>query len=161
MPSSRSRNAPARPQQAGRTVFRRSERFPRKQPVDLSSQSSAIADGSTVGPPDCEPQARARVLGCEFDPVRLDEAVALCERVIDARATAQHMSINVAKLMAMREDKSLRDSVARCELITADGQPLVWVSASSAIRCPSELPGLISCMAYWGALPPGDSASTF
>src|ERR1700730_6984694 len=68
---------------------------------------------------------RVSVLGCELDRVDLDQAVALCDRVIRSRSFAQHMSVNVAKLGAMRADDQLRDSVARSELVAADGQGVV------------------------------------
>ena len=47
---------------------------------------------------------RAKVLGCDIDRVDLARALAFCEDVIRSRGFAQHMAINVAKLVAMRKD---------------------------------------------------------
>lgn len=89
-----------------------------------------------------ELSARARVLGCEIDRITIDQAVAICEHVIEERGSAQHVAVNVAKLMAMREDKQLRDSVMQCELITADGQPVIWASRLLGDPLPERVAGI-------------------
>ncbi len=63
------------------------------------------------------------MLGCPIDRVDLEESLAYCETVINQRGFAQHMAINVAKLVTMNQDERLRASIERCELVTADGQP--------------------------------------
>lgn len=73
-------------------------------------------------------EARAEVLGCRIDSLDLEQTLAVCEEVIATRSYAQHMSINVAKLMALRTDAELRAGVEDAELVTADGQPIVWAS---------------------------------
>lgn len=85
---------------------------------------------------------RVDVLGCAVDRVTLDEAVAYCDRVIRSRGFAQHMAVNAAKLMAMREDDELRDSINRCELITADGQSIVWAARLLGNPLPCRVPGI-------------------
>jgi len=87
-------------------------------------------------------RTRAQVLGCGIDRVDLQESVAYCEAVIDARGFAQHMAINVAKLVAMRSDPQLRHGVETCELITADGQPVVWASRLLRDPLPERVPGI-------------------
>jgi N-acetylglucosaminyldiphosphoundecaprenol N-acetyl-beta-D-mannosaminyltransferase len=82
------------------------------------------------------------VCGCEIDRVRLDEAVAVCEDAIKSRRFVQHMAINVAKLMAMRHDQRLRDGIAQCELVTADGQPVVWASRLLGDPLPCRVAGI-------------------
>ena len=39
-----------------------------------------------------------------------------------------HVVVNAAKLVNMRKDKQLRESVVNCDIINADGQSLVWAS---------------------------------
>jgi N-acetylglucosaminyldiphosphoundecaprenol N-acetyl-beta-D-mannosaminyltransferase len=85
---------------------------------------------------------RARVLGCAVDRVDLEECLAYCDAVIHGRGFAQHMAINVAKLVAMRHDDALRESVERCELITADGQPIVWASRLLGDPLPCRVAGI-------------------
>ncbi len=85
---------------------------------------------------------RARVMGCEIDRVTLDETLAICDSVIASRGFAQHMAINVAKLVSMQDDDPLRESVARCELVTADGQPIVWASRLLGDPLPTRVAGI-------------------
>ena len=85
---------------------------------------------------------RARVLGCSIDRVDLEESLAYCEGVIDTRGFAQHMAINVAKLVTMKRDEQLRESIERCQLITADGQPIVWASRLLGDALPCRVTGI-------------------
>jgi N-acetylglucosaminyldiphosphoundecaprenol N-acetyl-beta-D-mannosaminyltransferase len=88
------------------------------------------------------PSERSQILGCRIDRVNLDQAVAVCEEAIASRGFAQHMAINVSKLMALRADEHLRESVERCELVTADGQPIVWASRLLHDPLPSRVTGI-------------------
>ena len=85
---------------------------------------------------------RADVLGCPLDRVNLEEALRYCESVIRTRGFAQHMAINAAKLVAMQDDAELRASVDQCELITADGQSLVWASQLLGDPLPCRVTGI-------------------
>lgn len=77
---------------------------------------------------------RAEILACEIDRVDLAGALARCEESIASRRYVQHMAINAAKLVAMRDDAELARVVRGCELVTADGQAVVW--ASRVLRDP-------------------------
>lgn len=85
---------------------------------------------------------RATVLDCDIDRVDLDEALTRCEAAIESHHFVQHMAINVAKLVAMRDDARLRESVARCELVTADGQGVVWASRMLHDALPERVTGI-------------------
>lgn len=85
---------------------------------------------------------RSQIMGCRIDRVDLDQALRICDEVIARRGFAQHMAINVAKLMALRGDEQLRESVERCELVTADGQPIVWASRLLNDPLPSRVTGI-------------------
>jgi UDP-N-acetylglucosamine 2-epimerase (non-hydrolysing) len=85
---------------------------------------------------------RAQLLGTAIDRLEMDEVVARCERSIDARAPIQHVAVNAAKVVAMQQDQSLRRIVNRCELITADGQSVVWASHLLGDPLPSRVTGI-------------------
>jgi N-acetylglucosaminyldiphosphoundecaprenol N-acetyl-beta-D-mannosaminyltransferase len=85
---------------------------------------------------------RATVLGCAIDRVDLARAVAFCDDVIQSHGFAQHMAINAAKLVAMRKDEQLRLGISRCELVTADGQPVVWASRLLGDPLPMRVAGI-------------------
>jgi N-acetylglucosaminyldiphosphoundecaprenol N-acetyl-beta-D-mannosaminyltransferase len=101
--------------------------------VRVDQNDRAFANGGRV---------RAQVLGCRIDRVDLEQAVSLCEEAIRVGRFTQHMSINVAKLVAMRTDDELRRGVERCELVTADGQPVVWASRLLGDPLPMRVAGI-------------------
>jgi N-acetylglucosaminyldiphosphoundecaprenol N-acetyl-beta-D-mannosaminyltransferase len=82
------------------------------------------------------------LLGSPLDVVDMDQAVARCREAIDNRGYLQHMSVNASKLVAMREDDLLRDSVLACDLITADGQSVVWAARALGARLPERVAGI-------------------
>lgn len=84
---------------------------------------------------------RAVVLGCAIDRIELDEAVRLCEGYIDSRTPAQNVAINAAKLVALQREPELREIVNRCELVTADGVPIVWASRLLGDPLPGRVNG--------------------
>ncbi len=111
-------------------------RAPRRRRDAKSSDQARFA---TLRPASLD---RADVLGCRIDRVGFDEALAICERAIRSRRFAQHMSINAAKIVAMRADDTLRANIEQCELITADGQPVVWASKILHDPLPARVTGI-------------------
>ena len=91
---------------------------------------------------ECETAERARVLGCEIDRVDFEHALHICEQAIESRHFVQHMAVNAAKLVTMRHDEALRRSVTGCDLITADGQSIVWASRLLGDPLPERVAGI-------------------
>jgi len=58
----------------------------------------------------------------------LDETVARIVELIRAGPTHQHAVVNVDKLVKFQRDPELRAALLDCDLITADGQAVVWAS---------------------------------
>ena len=85
---------------------------------------------------------RAEVLGCEIDRIDMAEAARRCDGYVRTRAGAQHMAVNAAKIVAMRHDAALRGLVDACELITADGQAVVWASRLLGDPLPVRVAGI-------------------
>jgi N-acetylglucosaminyldiphosphoundecaprenol N-acetyl-beta-D-mannosaminyltransferase len=104
----------------------------------VEDPTSAVA--AAVFPACSKP--RVNVLGCAIDRVDLEQAVAWCERLIHHRGFGQHMSINAAKLVALRDDDYLRRSVEQCQLVTADGQSVVWASRLLGDPLPCRVAGI-------------------
>jgi N-acetylglucosaminyldiphosphoundecaprenol N-acetyl-beta-D-mannosaminyltransferase len=61
---------------------------------------------------------------------------------VDTGSYCQHMAINAAKLVALRRDAGLRDVVSRCQLVTADGQAVVWASRLLGDPVPERVTGI-------------------
>jgi N-acetylglucosaminyldiphosphoundecaprenol N-acetyl-beta-D-mannosaminyltransferase len=91
---------------------------------------------------------RANVLGCEIDRLDMDQTIQVCERAVLKREQVQHVAINAAKLVAMQSDPALREIIARCELVTADGQSVVWASRLLGDPLPCRVAGvdLMHCL---------------
>jgi N-acetylglucosaminyldiphosphoundecaprenol N-acetyl-beta-D-mannosaminyltransferase len=84
---------------------------------------------------------RARFLGLEIDRLDMDATLERCERLIESGGPAQHVVVNVAKLVAMRRDGRLGEIVRRCALVNADGQPIVWASRLLGDPLPERVTG--------------------
>jgi N-acetylglucosaminyldiphosphoundecaprenol N-acetyl-beta-D-mannosaminyltransferase len=89
-----------------------------------------------------ENRDRAQVLGCEIDRVRMNEAVALCRAAVQQRGFLQHMALNAAKIVSLRSDSHLQEAVAQSELVTADGQSVVWASRLLRDPLPERVAGI-------------------
>ena len=92
-------------------------------------------------PPATEP-SRASILGCDIDRVDMPGMVERIDRVIATRGFAQHAAINAAKIVAMREDVDLERIVRECELVSADGQSVVWASRVLGDPLPTRVAGI-------------------
>jgi N-acetylglucosaminyldiphosphoundecaprenol N-acetyl-beta-D-mannosaminyltransferase len=84
---------------------------------------------------------RARFLGLEIDRLDMEATLDHCERLIESGGPAQHVVVNVAKLVAMRRDGRLGEIVRRCALVNADGQPIVWASRLLGDPLPERVTG--------------------
>src|SRR3954453_16262775 len=85
---------------------------------------------------------RAVVLGCAIDRVDMAGALERCEQIVRDGEFGQHMAVNAAKLVAMRDDRGLHDVVCRSELVTADGQAVVWASRVLGDPLPTRVAGI-------------------
>jgi N-acetylglucosaminyldiphosphoundecaprenol N-acetyl-beta-D-mannosaminyltransferase len=88
------------------------------------------------------PAARVVVLGCAIDAVSLEEAVDAIERRIVRREPCQHVAINAAKLVRLQRESQLARAVAGCELVTADGQSVVWAARLLGKPLPGRVAGI-------------------
>jgi N-acetylglucosaminyldiphosphoundecaprenol N-acetyl-beta-D-mannosaminyltransferase len=84
---------------------------------------------------------RADVLGVHVDRLTMDETVALLEQAIDERRLVQHVCVNAANIVALRGDARLRAIVEACEVVSADGQPVVWASRLVGDPLPERVNG--------------------
>ncbi|HEY8792235.1 MAG TPA: WecB/TagA/CpsF family glycosyltransferase [Gaiellaceae bacterium] len=85
---------------------------------------------------------RARVLGCEIDRLTMAQTVERCLQIVESGRIGQHVAVNVAKLVALQDDPRLREIVAGCDVISADGQPIVWASRLLRDPLPERVAGI-------------------
>ena len=96
----------------------------------------------TARPADAVGIPQRRLFGLPFDAITLNEAVTRCT---DAVAEDRYLPIgvvNAAKVVTMRRDASVRDAVAGCQLILADGQSVVWASRVLGSPLPERVAGI-------------------
>lgn len=84
----------------------------------------------------------ANVLGCEIDRLDMAGTLERCRAVIEEPGYTQQVSINAAKLIALRRNPDLRDVVNRCGLVNADGQSIVWASRLLGDPLPERVAGI-------------------
>ena len=86
---------------------------------------------------------RVEVLGCPLDVLDLAGTVERCLDLIEgADGPARQVSINAAKLIQYAEDERLRRFVRDSDVVSADGQSVVWASGLLGRRLPERVPGI-------------------
>ena len=89
-----------------------------------------------------EAPPRVTVGGCLIDPLDMEQTLDRCEELIASGGIAQHVAINAAKIVAMQRDPELRSIVQGCELVSADGQSVVWASRLLGHPVPARVAGI-------------------
>lgn len=85
---------------------------------------------------------RVRVLDCPLDALDMRETVARCDSIIESGVVTQLVAINAAKVVAIRKDERLRRIVENCDVISADGQSVVWTARLLGSPVPERVPGI-------------------
>lgn len=71
---------------------------------------------------------RIQLLNCPVDVMDMNRTLLKIFDSIKTNIQIHHVVVNAAKLVNMRKDTQLRESVINCDIINADGQSLVWAS---------------------------------
>lgn len=85
---------------------------------------------------------RRHVLGVPVDLLTMEETVASALETISEGRFAQHGALNAAKVVRLQDDEPLREAVFGCEIITADGQAVVWAGRLLGIPIPERVSGI-------------------
>ena len=67
-------------------------------------------------------------MGCAVDNLDMEETLGVVEGFIRSGRPHQHVVINVDKIVKASRDPALRQIINGCDLINADGMPVVWAS---------------------------------
>jgi N-acetylglucosaminyldiphosphoundecaprenol N-acetyl-beta-D-mannosaminyltransferase len=84
---------------------------------------------------------RIHLLGAPLDTVTLDDAVKLVDEAVASRRPTLNASLNAAKLVRIQSDSELRESIELCDLVTADGVPIVWAARALGHDVPGRVNG--------------------
>ena len=85
---------------------------------------------------------RINFLGCPMDVATMNETVDWIRQRIEARSFTQHSVVNVAKIVNMRNDLALDESVRSCDLINIDGMGVVFGARLLGYDVPERVAGV-------------------
>ena len=85
---------------------------------------------------------RIEVLGFPMDVASMNETVEVIQNSISEGGFTQHVVVNVAKLINMRTDSRLRDSVNSCDIINIDGMGVVLGARFLGYDVPERVAGV-------------------
>jgi N-acetylglucosaminyldiphosphoundecaprenol N-acetyl-beta-D-mannosaminyltransferase len=69
-----------------------------------------------------------QMLNTKIHNLSVQETLDEIERAISSERQLHHVVVNAGKIVAMKNDLQLRQSVNSCDVINADGQAVVWAS---------------------------------
>lgn len=136
-----------------------------KAPERAATWNGASMTGRSTGPDsghDTDPAAeesgagsavhRIQICGVSVDVLTMDQSVDVACEIIEAGQPSQHVAINAAKVIAARDDPSLREIIEGCAINNADGQSVVWASrllGGRADRLPERVTGIDFMQRMW------------
>ncbi|MFH1111370.1 MAG: WecB/TagA/CpsF family glycosyltransferase [Planctomycetota bacterium] len=82
------------------------------------------------------------LLGVPIHAATMDEVVELCTQAIETRRPLHIGVVNAAKIVQMRRNALLRESVLASDLILADGMSVIWASRLLGQRLPERVAGI-------------------
>ena len=85
---------------------------------------------------------RIHLMGCPIDSLDMEQTLARIKQYIKEKRPRQHVVVNVAKIVEMRHDSYLKEIVSSCDLINADGMPIVWASRLLGQTLPERVAGV-------------------
>ena len=85
---------------------------------------------------------RVRFLGLPLDLLGMDATVAAIEAHVDRGAAGAHLGINAANLVAAHDDAAYRSDLEAADIVTADGQSVVWGARLFGIDVPERVTGI-------------------
>ncbi|WP_117210357.1 WecB/TagA/CpsF family glycosyltransferase [Allorhizocola rhizosphaerae] len=86
--------------------------------------------------------SNVELFGLKLDALTLDETVQRCLAAVEKDQLLEVGVVNAAKIVNMGRDPSLRDAVAGCGLLVADGQSVVWASRVLKAPLPERVAGI-------------------
>lgn len=85
---------------------------------------------------------RQLIFGMYMDPLRMDDVVDRCRTAIRTRRRMLVGVLNAAKIVNLRRDTLLRNSLIECDMVVADGQAVVWASKILGRPLPERIAGI-------------------
>lgn len=85
---------------------------------------------------------RGEIFGAPLDLLTMDETVSACVSLIEQGRPAQHVVLNAGKVVMMHDDPALHSIVSGCDIVSADGQSIVWAGRALGLDVPERVAGI-------------------
>lgn len=86
--------------------------------------------------------ARIQVMDCPVDTFNMEQTIREIECYIQQRKLCQHVVVNVSKFVEMQKQADLKRIIQQCDIINADGMPLVWAAKLLGLPLSSRVAGV-------------------
>src|SRR4051794_17010530 len=106
------------------------------------SSPSLRSPASAPPSPASAPPARVELFGVPVDALTLDQTVARCRQLVAEGGVHQHVVLNAAKVVELTHNEELRDVIASCDVINADGASVVWAGKVLRHPLPERVAGI-------------------
>jgi N-acetylglucosaminyldiphosphoundecaprenol N-acetyl-beta-D-mannosaminyltransferase len=85
---------------------------------------------------------RELLFGVYMDAIRMEDVINRCRTALVTRNRLLLGVLNAAKVVNLRKDALLRNSLIECDLLLADGQSVVWASKVLRRPLPERIAGI-------------------
>jgi exopolysaccharide biosynthesis WecB/TagA/CpsF family protein len=111
-------------------------------PATVRQASCAPGDASLRGSDTPRSTLSVELLGYRIDRLDLEATAQRCRDAILRKERVHHVSLAAAKAVNARDDGRLAQILGDAELVSADGQSLVWASRLLGKPLPERVPGI-------------------
>ena len=87
-------------------------------------------------------RSRVQVFGLPLDALDMARTVERVAALVEDGGPHQHVVLNAAKVVLCHDDPEMRDIVASCPLVNADGQAVVWAARLLGHDVPERVAGI-------------------
>lgn len=85
---------------------------------------------------------KIKLMGYYLDALTLDETVNAIEYCIDSKIKCQHGVLNAGKVVLAEKDHELKRILNECDILSADGMSIVWISKLFKMPLPERVTGI-------------------
>jgi len=86
--------------------------------------------------------SRIRIFNIPIDAITMQESIEIIDQAIIKREIIHHEDVNASKIVFMAKDNLLNEAIVNCDIINADGQPVVWASKILGKPLPERVAGI-------------------
>lgn len=87
-------------------------------------------------------RVRRQLFGMQVDALTAQDVIVLAENALRSRQRLLIGVVNAAKIVHLRSDAVLRESLLECDVLLADGQSVVWASRVLGQPLPQRVAGI-------------------